>query len=113
MAGFWPAWPITSLTRHSQRDKAAQCPGFQKSERMNIRKATPEDALGISNVRVAAWQGACQEFMPSEFLSALDPVQELGNWRESLSKPSEGWAATVADGNWGDCGARCCGRPSP
>jgi hypothetical protein len=78
---------------------------------MDLHKAIPDDARAISNVRVAAWQGACQEFMPSEFLSALDPVQELGNWRESLSNPSEGWAATVVEENGEIVGLVVVGAP--
>jgi len=64
---------------------------------MKIRPATPDDALAISNVRVAAWRGAYQPFMPAEFLDGLDPEQGLNNWRERLSTPSENWVTSVAE----------------
>jgi len=64
---------------------------------MKLRAATVEDALAISEIRVAAWRAAYKEFMPSDFLDALDPKQGLSNWQERLGHAPAGWCATVAE----------------
>lgn len=78
---------------------------------MKLRTAIPDDALAISTVRVAAWRSAYQEFMPSEFLAALNPGQGLDNWRESLSNSSDDWVATVAEENGAVVGFVVVGSP--
>jgi ribosomal protein S18 acetylase RimI-like enzyme len=78
---------------------------------MNIRQATPDDALAISNIRVAAWRGAYQAFMPAEFLSALNPEQGLNNWRERLCTQSENWVTFVAEEDGTVVGFVVVGKP--
>lgn len=38
---------------------------------MKIRKAVPEDALGVARVHVRAWQAAYKGLLPEEYLTAL------------------------------------------
>lgn len=84
---------------------------YIKLQRMYIRPATPDDALAISNIRVAAWQGAYQPFMPAEFLSALNPEHGLNNWRERLSSPSESWVTSAAEEDGAVVGFVVVGKP--
>lgn len=49
---------------------------------MQVRDATPDDALAISTIRVAGWRAAYPGLMPQGMLDALDPVREAARRRE-------------------------------
>jgi len=53
---------------------------------MNIRQATPEDALAIGTVDVASWRAAYRGLMPDAYLDALSVDDTAARWTSSLSR---------------------------
>src|SRR5262245_19277381 len=51
---------------------------------MLFRLALPSDAEAIGRVRVTAWRAAYRDFMPAEYLAALDPAGNLDSLRSAL-----------------------------
>lgn len=62
-----------------------------------LRDAEPRDAEAIGQVRVTAWRAAYQKFMPKEFLTALDPANNLAELKERLSNQSSDFILSVAE----------------
>jgi hypothetical protein len=52
---------------------------------MAIRDARPSDAEAIGRVRVRAWQAAYRDFLPREYLDALDPAANLDALRGAIA----------------------------
>jgi RimJ/RimL family protein N-acetyltransferase len=62
-----------------------------------IRAAEPKDAEAIGAIRVAAWRAAYQKFMPEDFLTGLNPEQNLAELKERLLVQSPDFNLTVAE----------------
>lgn len=62
-----------------------------------LRKAEPKDVEAIGKIRVAAWQAAYREFMPGDFLAALDPKGNLAELRARISYPGPDFMVTVSE----------------
>jgi len=62
---------------------------------MQVRVATPDDALAIETIRVHGWRAAYRHILPAEALDAL-PIDET-RWRRRIVDPPPGWAIVVAD----------------
>ena len=62
-----------------------------------LREAEPKDAEEIGLVRVAAWRAAYQEFMPEQFLDALDATNNLSELKERLSNQNSDFILSVAE----------------
>ncbi|MGH7794321.1 MAG: GNAT family N-acetyltransferase [Candidatus Binatia bacterium] len=65
-----------------------------------LRKATVEDAAGISFVHVRSWQVAYRGHMPDEFLHGLDAGKRTPMWRELTQNPEK--IVFVAEDREGD-----------
>lgn len=62
-----------------------------------IRNGIPADAEAIEEVRIAAWQAAYREFLPSDFLAGLDATQNLEGLRERLASQDIDFSLFVAE----------------
>jgi len=66
---------------------------------MDIRPASPADALAIETIRVRGWRSAYRHVFPAAELDGLpiDPER----WRARLAVPPQGWTTIVCedDGN--------------
>lgn len=62
-----------------------------------LREAEPKDAEDIGQVRVAAWRAAYRQFMPEQFLEALDATSNLSELKERLSNQSVDFILSVAE----------------
>lgn len=60
------------------------------NQEMNIREANINDAEGIANVHVKAWQSAYREIMPNDYLDSLSVNEKTKIWQKSLSEHSLG-----------------------
>jgi len=58
---------------------------------MNIREANIEDAKGIANVHVKAWQSAYKGIMPEEYLLSLSVKDKTELWLQTLSLSNKPW----------------------
>jgi len=54
-----------------------------------IRKAQPEDALGIATIHVKTWQCAYKGQIPDSYLDNLSIEKRRKTWNESLKKKEE------------------------
>jgi len=52
---------------------------------VQIRRATPADALAIATVHVRSWQGAYPGLIPQAYLDALRPEDRVGMWEQTLA----------------------------
>lgn len=59
--------------------------------------AKPEDAEAIGRVRVSAWRAAYRQFMSDDFLSALDPANNVDELKERLSNQGSDFTVFVAE----------------
>ena len=57
---------------------------------MNIREANKNDAYGIANVHVKAWEVGYAEIMTKEYLESLSIEQKTKMWSKSLSEKGLG-----------------------
>lgn len=62
-----------------------------------IRNGIPADAEAIEEVRIAAWQAAYRQFLPSEFLAGLDVSKNLDALREHLASQDIDFSLFVAE----------------
>ena len=62
---------------------------------MDIRLASPEDALAVETIRVRSWRSAYRHVFPAGDLEALpiDPER----WRARLHVPPPGWTTFVCE----------------
>jgi ribosomal protein S18 acetylase RimI-like enzyme len=56
---------------------------------VEIRSATPEDALAIATIHVGAWRAAYRGIIPDEYLDSLSIEQRSDVWRQILEGSSE------------------------
>jgi GNAT superfamily N-acetyltransferase len=59
---------------------------------MEVRPATPADALAIATIHVRSWQVAYRGLLPQDYLDELDPQKRLGQWETILETTA--WPAT-------------------
>ena len=57
-----------------------------------VRAAVLEDAEGISEVHIRAWQWAYDGLMPADYLARLDTTrtERVRRWRETIADPARG-----------------------
>ncbi len=69
--------------------------------RLHIRPAQLADAEAVADIRIRAWQAAYREFMPADYLAALDPQDNLDALRSVLQSPAPLFLLKLAefDGN--------------
>ncbi|WP_322802635.1 GNAT family N-acetyltransferase [Thermoflexus sp.] len=65
--------------------------------RVRIRRAVPEDALGIARVRVITWKAQYAGIVPAEYLAQLSPEEDAPRWRRTLAHPAPGQFILVAE----------------
>lgn len=56
---------------------------------VSVRVGWAEDASGIAEIQVRAWQQEYAELLPTELLAAMDPADFAEAWRSSLVKPKD------------------------
>jgi GNAT superfamily N-acetyltransferase len=56
---------------------------------MEIRRALPDDAVGVATVHVRSWQAAYRGLLPELYLDQLD-----------VEARRVGWAETIAEADW-------------
>lgn len=78
---------------------------------MNIRSAQPEDALAISEIRVAAWQSAYRTILPGDYLQSLDPASNLDGLSRLISERSLEFLVAMPDSDSPICGFSISGVP--
>lgn len=54
---------------------------------MDIREATPADALAVAGVHVRSWQAAYRGLLPDDFLDALRPAERAARYAFGSSAP--------------------------
>ena len=64
---------------------------------MIIRPAQPDDAEAIGRIRVDAWRQAYRELLPVDFLSTLNPSQNLVKLKNRLREQSGTFFADVSE----------------
>lgn len=62
-----------------------------------LRDGVPGDADAIERIRIAAWQVAYQEFMPGDFLSNLNALQNVDGLRKRLSSQDHDFSVSVVE----------------
>lgn len=55
-----------------------------------IRRATPDDAMAIAQVRVISWQATYRGVVPNSFLDAMKPEQSVETWRGAAAGETPG-----------------------
>jgi ribosomal protein S18 acetylase RimI-like enzyme len=66
---------------------------------VNIRQATPEDALAIAKVHVDSWQSAYRGLLPDERLERLDYARGAEHFREAITREPETFYVAENEGN--------------
>ncbi len=56
---------------------------------VSVRVAWADDARGIAEVQVRAWQTAYADLLPAETLAAMGPDEVAATWHQSLSRPGD------------------------
>ncbi|VXB37124.1 GNAT family N-acetyltransferase [Nocardioides sp. AX2bis] len=59
-----------------------------------VRRAEPDDAAGIARVHVRGWQVGYRGLLPDAVLDSLSVAERTVGWRERLTHPDPGGAAT-------------------
>src|SRR5215204_5919777 len=54
--------------------------------KLQLRRATPEDAAALAAVEVRSWRAAYRGLMPDTFLDGLSKVEKAESWRQNLLK---------------------------
>ena len=69
-------------------------------ETYTVRRATPEDAEGITRVHVLSWRSSYRGLLSQEYLDTLDATERLAGWRHALAHPETfGIRVAVARGD--------------
>ena len=61
---------------------------------IELRQATPDDALTVAQLHIAGWRDGYADLLPSSFLESLDIHQRAENWKKHLGDGSIVWIAT-------------------
>ncbi len=64
---------------------------------MLIRAASPDDAVAIEEIRVAAWRMAFRSHMPAAFLDSLDPGSKVVDLQQTLRAQVWPFSVKVAE----------------
>jgi ribosomal protein S18 acetylase RimI-like enzyme len=67
-------------------------------ERMEIRPATPDDAVALAGLHVASWRSAYRGLVPDSHLDSLDPDRRAARFHDSLAGRSEETYVAEQDG---------------
>jgi GNAT superfamily N-acetyltransferase len=62
-----------------------------------LRHGVPADAEAIESIRIAAWQAAYKEFMPTDYLAGLNPLRDIKGLRERLSFQNIDFSISIAE----------------
>src|SRR3569623_1594982 len=74
-----------------------------------IRRAKPEDAVGIARVYIESWHDTYAAILPMRLLCAMTPQGHAARWRAAVHARGEAvFVAEAADGNV--VGMTSCGR---
>lgn len=57
---------------------------MKSTSEVNVRRATPSDAVGIAHVHVTGWREAYADRLPAAFLASLDESRFASNWEGIL-----------------------------
>lgn len=65
---------------------------------IEVREATPADAVALGQLQVRAWQEAYEDVMPAGYLLGLDPLRFAQRWSGILTEGGgvPGWVNDVA-----------------
>ena len=64
---------------------------------LHIRRAEPDDALGIATLHVRGWRAAYPGIVPEEVLAELSIPDRAGRWRDQLTGDPERQRTFVAE----------------
>lgn len=78
---------------------------------MLIRAAKSDDVEAIGQIRIDAWRAAYQDFLPADYLAALDPTANLNSLRSSLASREPPFLLEVAEINGTIAGFSIVGPP--
>ena len=78
---------------------------------MLIRTAKSDDAEAVDRIRVNAWRAAYQEFLPADYLAALDTKSNLDSLSSVLASPESPFCLKVAEQNGIVAGFSIVGLP--
>ena len=79
-----------------------------------IRRARPQDASAIAQVRVSVWRDTYPGMLPSSFLTGMSTTREAIRRHASLSVPSSHFSEVVAEDDRGAIlGFGSCGTHRP
>jgi ribosomal protein S18 acetylase RimI-like enzyme len=70
-----------------------------RDEKMNIRKATIEDAKAIATVHVESWKTTYQGIVPSSYLAQLSVSEKEQLWKRGLQQQKHYIFVVEEDGN--------------
>jgi GNAT superfamily N-acetyltransferase len=56
---------------------------------LSVRTATPEDAAGVADVHVRAWQTAYRGLLPDEYLDGLRAADRMVRYRFDVTEPDQ------------------------
>jgi ribosomal protein S18 acetylase RimI-like enzyme len=83
---------------HGADSKEMEMSQVSKTGPIEIRPATPEDALPLAIVHVESWRSAYRAFVPASTLDGLDYQQRAVRFRESLASHAEETYVAEKDG---------------
>jgi ribosomal protein S18 acetylase RimI-like enzyme len=66
---------------------------------IEIRRATPDDALALATLHIDSWRSAYRGFVPTSYLDGLDYDQRTARFRESLAARAEETYLAEGDGD--------------
>ncbi|HVB37177.1 MAG TPA: GNAT family N-acetyltransferase [Vicinamibacterales bacterium] len=66
------------------------------SHPFGIRPATPEDAVAIAHVHVAAWQDTYAGILPASFLARLSVHEDTRRWQQLIADRTRGLFVRVS-----------------
>src|SRR5687767_13626444 len=67
------------------------------TDRVRIRRATPEDARPVAEVHVASWRHAYAGVLPDAYLDRLSTDEREAMWRGAFADPDRRNGAFVAE----------------
>jgi L-amino acid N-acyltransferase YncA len=70
-----------------------------RGEKMNIRKATLEDAKAIATVHVESWKTTYDGIVPAKYLEELSVSEKEQLWQRGLQQPKHSIFVVEEDGN--------------
>jgi GNAT superfamily N-acetyltransferase len=65
---------------------------------LSVRTATPQDAAGVADVHVRAWQTAYRGLLPDEYLDGLRAADRISRYRFGVTEPDQPTTIVAVDG---------------